>query len=274
MLELYYFPNATCGVKARLALYEKEVDYTRRNLNRDAGDLNTPEYRALNPNGVVPTMVHDGHVLIESTIIMNYTDDAFDGPPLKPDTPSGRADMAMWMKLVDERYFPALADVTYATSQRARVRARHQTEAEIEDYLRHVANEAERARRRSVLRDGPASPEARKGIVVLEGMLDRIDRAVADGDFVCGDRYTLADAALTPFLVRLELLCMAPMWTRSHPNAARWWDRIKARPSYADEGAKDATDEYRAFVEAEGRKCWPAFRDYLETQSDRAPQPA
>ncbi|MEQ8700794.1 MAG: glutathione S-transferase family protein [Bauldia litoralis] len=267
MLELYYFPNATCGVKARLVLHEKGVDYTRRNLNRDAGDLQTPKYRALNPNGVVPTMVHDGHVLIESTVIMSYTDDAFDGPPLKPDTPLGRADMAMWMKLTDERYFPALADLTYATSQRARVRGRYQTDAEIDDYLSHVTNEAERARRRSVLMDGPASPEARRAIVVLNGMLDRIDRTVADASFLCGSRYTLADAALTPFLARLELLCMDPLWKKNYPNATRWWDRIKARPSFADEAAKDVTEEYRAFVGAEGRKCWPALRDYLETQS-------
>ena len=88
MPDLYYFPTATCGCKARLTLAEKGVDFTHRVLDRDAGELVTPEYLALNPNAVVPTMVHDGRVLIESSIIMVYTDEAFDGPSLRPDTAS------------------------------------------------------------------------------------------------------------------------------------------------------------------------------------------
>ena len=60
VLELYYFPTATCGYKARLTLAEKGVEYVHRVLNRDAGDLSTPEYLSLNPNAVVPTLVHNG----------------------------------------------------------------------------------------------------------------------------------------------------------------------------------------------------------------------
>ena len=62
-MRLYYFPTATCGYKARLTL--AEVDFTHRVLDRDAGALVTPEYLALNPNAVVPTMVHDGEVIID-----------------------------------------------------------------------------------------------------------------------------------------------------------------------------------------------------------------
>ncbi len=205
---------------------------------------------------------------------MTYTDDAFDGPPLSPDTALGRAGMAMWMKLIDERYFPALGNLTYATSMRARIRARYQTDAEIDAYLSNVVNEADRARRRNVLMEGPASAEAQTAITVLDAMLARIDRAVAENDFVCGDRYTLADAALTPFLLRLDLLEMGSLWTDGYPNAARWWDAIKTRPSFTEEVATDITDAYRDFVSAEGKKSWPVLRDYLETQSDKAPSMA
>ena len=78
MIELYYFPTATCGYKARLTLAEKGVKFVHRVLDRDAGELVTPQYLKLNPNAVVPTLVHDGHVLIESSIIMVYVDQAFD----------------------------------------------------------------------------------------------------------------------------------------------------------------------------------------------------
>ena len=97
MLELYYFPTATCGLKARLAAEEKGVDYVSRVLDRDAGDLNTPTYRALNPQGVVPTLAHDGRVFVESSVIMRYLDDAFSGPDLMPDSSGDRASANLWM---------------------------------------------------------------------------------------------------------------------------------------------------------------------------------
>ena len=274
MLELYYFPNATCGVKARLTLHEKQVDYTRRLLDRNRGDLNTPEYRALNPKGVVPTLVHDGHVLVESTIIMAYIDDAFDGPPLHPDDPLGRADMAMWLRLTDDVYFPALAALTYATSQRARIRATYTTPEAIEEYLSHMADAEERNQRRKVLEDGAESPEAQDAFATLTAMLARMDQALMTNDFLCGDRYTLADAALTPFLSRLHLLEMSEAWTACHPDVTRWWAHIQTRPSFIDEPLGDLTPDYRAMVSTAGKKAWPVLRDSLNAKAVRSDQTA
>jgi glutathione S-transferase len=263
VLELYYFPNATCGVKVRLALHEKNVAYTRRILDRDRGDLNTPDYRVLNPKGVVPTLVHDGHVFVESSIIMTYADDAFDGPSLRPETPLARSEMAMWLRLVDDLYFPALAALTYATSQRARIRAKYRSQEAIEKYLSHMADAEERDRRRKVLDTGAASREAQDAMVTLAGMLARMDRAMATTDYLCGDRYTLADAALTPFLSRLDLLEMSEAWTASHANVTRWWSLMKARQSFLDEPLADITDAYRDMVSTEGRKAWPILREVI-----------
>lgn len=265
MLELYYFPNATCGVKARLALHEKRVPFARRVLDRDRGDLNSPAYRTLNPNGVVPTLVHDGTVLIESTIIMTYVDDAFPGPDLAPDTPLGRADMAMWLKLVDEKYFPALAALTYATSLRSRLLERYRTDEEIEAYLGKMANEEERNRRRAVLKEGPGSEEARKAFLVLFEMIARMERSLAETAFLCADHYTLADAAVTPFLSRLDLLDMSALWNGPHPKTAEWWERMTARASFQCEALTDITDAYRRFYREEGRKAWPVLRESLDT---------
>lgn len=91
MIELYYFHDATCGIKARLALFEKGVGFTPRVLDRY--ELASPEYLAINPKGLVPTMVHDGEILYESTVICLYVDDAFDGPALKPAAALDRARM-------------------------------------------------------------------------------------------------------------------------------------------------------------------------------------
>src|SRR5262245_49880934 len=83
MLTLYHGRTSVCSIKARLALAEKGVAFESR-LMTLRGDQFDTAYMKLNPNAVVPTIVHDGTVIIESTVIMHYADEAFPGPTLMP----------------------------------------------------------------------------------------------------------------------------------------------------------------------------------------------
>ena len=60
---------SVCAAKVRFAMAEKGLEYTSHMVNLLAREHKTPEYLALNPNGVVPTLVDDGHVVYASTII-------------------------------------------------------------------------------------------------------------------------------------------------------------------------------------------------------------
>ena len=102
MLTLYQNPTAVCAVKVRLVLAEKELAWEARNLDLRAGDQHKPEYLKLNPNGVVPTLVHGDRVLSKSSVIMLYLDEAFPQRALQPSDPWQRAQMRLWMKRVDE----------------------------------------------------------------------------------------------------------------------------------------------------------------------------
>ena len=102
MLELYHNDMSTCAQKVRFAMAEKGVSWQSRHLDLRARDHQTPEYLRLNPNAVVPTIVHDGTVIIESTVINEYIDDAFPGPALRPADAIGRARMRLWTKQLDE----------------------------------------------------------------------------------------------------------------------------------------------------------------------------
>ena len=73
----------------------------------------------LNPKHVVPTLVHDGRVLVESSLIIAYLDDAFPEPPLRPADALGRYAVARWIKRVDDELHPAAPIVTFARGQRS-----------------------------------------------------------------------------------------------------------------------------------------------------------
>jgi Glutathione S-transferase, N-terminal domain len=74
---------SVCAAKVRTALLEKALDCEFIHLDLRAGDAQKPDYLKLNPNAVVPTLVHDHNVLIESTVICEFIDDEWPDPPLK-----------------------------------------------------------------------------------------------------------------------------------------------------------------------------------------------
>src|ERR687883_841046 len=86
MLELYHSVNSVCAQKVRVVLAEKGLEY-REHLMTLRGDQFDPAYMKLNPNAVVPTLVHDGRTVIESSVILYYLDEAFPATPLMPRDP-------------------------------------------------------------------------------------------------------------------------------------------------------------------------------------------
>ena len=110
MLELYHFGFSTCSQKVRLVLAEKQLDFVSHEIDILGGGQHDPAYVQLNPNHVVPTLVHDGAVLIESTLINEYLDDAFPEMPLRAGD-AGRAGtrLRLWTKLLDEKVHAATA---------------------------------------------------------------------------------------------------------------------------------------------------------------------
>ena len=118
MLTLYHGRTSVCSIKARLALAEKGVDWDGKLLTL-RGDQFDPAYMKLNPNAVVPTLVHDGKVIIESTVIMHYVDEVFPSPSLLPSDPVGRSKLRLTTKLMDEYVHVSCMAITFATANRA-----------------------------------------------------------------------------------------------------------------------------------------------------------
>jgi glutathione S-transferase len=117
VLELYHNINSVCAQKVCIALTEKRREAKEHLLNlRD--DQNEPGYLKLNPNGVVPRLVHDSQPVVESSLIFYYIDDIFPEPPLMSKVPLERLRARMYNKLIDEYLHNACAILTFATAFR------------------------------------------------------------------------------------------------------------------------------------------------------------
>jgi glutathione S-transferase len=227
VLELYHNVNSVCAQKVRIALGEKGQE-VREHLLMLQGDQNDPAYMKLNPNGVVPTLVHDGNVISESSLILYYIDDAFPDPPLMPKTPGVRHRVRLYNKLIDEYVHNACTILTFATAFRPRFlkMPREQWLAEI--------NKAPLKRRaeykRSVIEHGLDSEFVADALVQHQKIIGWMVDDLARGRYLAGDEFTNADCAVIPYILRLDLLKLGAMW-RHEPTVVGWWDRVQARPS-------------------------------------------
>ena len=73
--KLYNAPQSTCSQRVRFVLNAKGLAFNEIKLNLLEGDQLKPDYLKLNPNGVVPTLDHDGAIVIDSTVITEYLDE-------------------------------------------------------------------------------------------------------------------------------------------------------------------------------------------------------
>src|SRR5712664_2893358 len=105
---LYNAPQSTCSQRVRFVLNAKGLPFEEKKLDLLAGDQLKPDYLALNPNGVVPTLDHDGSIAIDSSVIIEYLDEIAPAPAsFTPRDPVARAHMRSLMRFIDE--MPAAA---------------------------------------------------------------------------------------------------------------------------------------------------------------------
>jgi glutathione S-transferase len=104
MIELYDFELFASPAKVRLHLAEKGLSWTRRRVDIMNLDHKREAYLALNPAGLVPTLRHDEALLVEADVIMEYIEDTFPGPTLRPADTYERAWMRLWLKTIEQMH--------------------------------------------------------------------------------------------------------------------------------------------------------------------------
>jgi glutathione S-transferase len=260
LLHVYHHGSSVCAAKVRLALFEKEIPWSGHYVDILAGEQFEPEYLAINPRGAVPAIVHDGDVITESTVICEYLDESFAGPPLKPSTALGRARMRTWTKLVDEEIHPATRPLTYVVTHRHAILARG--EQAVEEHIASDPHAAWRERKRRWIREGFAAPDVIEALETFARLLEAMEAALSQQAWLAGDGYSLADGALTPYANRLEMLGLGKMW-QDKPNFMRWFRAVRARPSFEPAIFAYLPEDLRQRMLDDGRRAWPELEPIL-----------
>ncbi len=226
---LYNAPQSTCSQRVRFVLNAKGLAFDEKKLDLLAGDQLKPEYLALNPNGVVPTLDHDGTVVRDSSVIIEYLDEIEPRESFTPRDPGRRAHMRALMRFIDEMPAAAVRVPTFNL-------AFQPTFAKMTEDEFLAFAESKPLRKEFMLamgRSGFPQKEMDSSLGRLRRTYERMDSEIekSGGPFLMGKDLTLADISLMPAIVRMDDLNRYGDWA-DLPRVARWFDAIRAHPAF------------------------------------------
>jgi glutathione S-transferase len=228
---LYNAPQSTCSQRVRFVLHAKGIGFDEHRLDLFSGDQLKPEYLKINPNGVVPTLVHDGGIVTDSSVIMEYLEEI--APQTGVMTPAGplrRGHMRALMRFIDEMPAPAIRVPSYNLAFLPRLQK--MTKEEFQAFAK-----SKPLRKEFMLAMGQTGFPQRE----MDAAMDRLRRTVirmdaeidkSGGPWLLGKDISLADVSVMPVIVRLADLRQQHLW-RDKPSIARWLDLIREQAAYS-----------------------------------------
>jgi len=230
-LVLHHAWRSSASRRVRLCLEEKGLKYESHPVDLGKLEHHSPEYLKINPNGVIPTLVHDGRALYESGTICEYLDEVFPEPPLRPADAWGRASMRNWIRYADERIGNLIIFNWRHDLQKV---AEKWTDAELAERLKKIPSKERREAWLRVARRPYTEEERSEARGKLVQMLDKMEATLAESAWLAGERYSIADIAQVPFAKRIdEEIAPGEMKADRRPRVAKWWAAIQARPAFA-----------------------------------------
>ncbi len=225
-LHLYQFGPSNCSQRVRLALEEKGLEWTAHTLNAAKNEHLHPDYQAINPKRVVPTLVHDGTVVIDSNDILIYLDEKFPEPSLLPTDKASRADLDQL--LADSSAFQM---VIKTLSHGLLFRKMRRISDEDFAYFSDVDLEPERI---AFYQDYMADAEAWAARMdeaqeQMHRALRKLDAILAKREWLNGSAFGLADIS---WIANVYRLMMAKLPVNQYAHVEAWADRIIDRPTF------------------------------------------
>jgi glutathione S-transferase len=211
-------------------LNAKGLAFEEHRLDLFSGDQLKPDYLALNPNGVVPTIVDDGAVVTDSSVIMEYLEEVYpQRRALVPGDPVNRAQMRAMMRFIDEVPAAAIRIPSYNLAFLPHFRS--MSEAEFQ-----ALADSKPLRREFLLKMGRTGfPEAEmdEAMRKLARTVERMDKDIAKsgGPFLLGEEPSLADVSVMPTIVRMDDIRLSHMWA-DKPAISQWLDAVRAEPAF------------------------------------------
>ena len=192
-LHLFHGAISNCSMRVRMTLIEKGLDWTSHHIDLMKKENISDDYFGINPNGLVPTLVDNGVVHIESNDIIDYLDETYSEPSLRAEN---NAEMMEWLHLAAAIHVPACKPYVYAYKIAPKIK---KTQEEQAKYDALQKNEELRSFHSKHAGDKDfATSDLDKAKAILSACFFKLDQTLGGRDWIMGDRFTLADISWIP----------------------------------------------------------------------------
>ncbi|MDE0303671.1 MAG: glutathione S-transferase family protein [Albidovulum sp.] len=269
---LYHHGSSVCAAKVRFAMDEKGQNWDGVYIDILKGEQFDPEYLKLNPKGVVPTLVHDDLVIPDSTVIIEYLDQIAPETAVHPADPWERAQARYWTKAVDEDLHPACGAVTFVCSHRHTVLKNLGPEG-VKEFLASTppmsVTSDWKSQKDAFTRYGFEAPGVEEKVKLYDTYLRKMEDALNGGNvWLVGDKFSIADIAMSPYVNRLAMMSMRGMWEWGRlPNVEKWFARIEARPGFKKSLIDWVPEDLAGDLRENGARSWPEVAKILEIEN-------
>ena len=201
-ITLYNYFRSSTSYRARIALHLKKLNFEYKpvHLLNNGGEQNSAEYRAINPMGGVPTLVHMGHAIAQSSAIIEYLDEAFPQTyQLLPKDAVTRGHIREFCQIInaDTHAYGNLKTLGYLTKNFA------MKDDQKSAWLNYWMNE---------------------GLSACEKILEK-----SSGQFCFGDTVTAADVFLVPAVTTAQRF---EVDTKKYPNITRVFENCRVEEAF------------------------------------------
>lgn len=227
-LHLYHTGFSNCSMRVRITLEEKGLKWTSHPINLMKDENLTEEYIGINPNAVVPTLVDDGVVIIDSADIIDYLNDKFSPGSLSPIANSDQQQMYDWIYLARDNH---LSIKTYMYTNMRGLPSRKKSAQQMEEYRNKQTFDAALVEfhERNSSDEGFSQEQLDNATAVIDDCFQKMDQRLKDNQWLAGDSFSLADIAWIPQLVILKVVNYP---FENYPHLEKWKTSIIQRPSF------------------------------------------
>ena len=228
MLTLYCFGPGANSLKPLLTLYEKGLPFTRRQLNPAIFEHHEDWFKAVNPNGQVPALDHDGKVITESTVICEYLEDVFpDANPMRPSDPYLAAQMRIWTKWVDEYFCWCVS--TLGWHRRIGPLARSLSDEDFEAHVKTIPIYEQQVKWRHA-REGFPQETLDEEMRKIAFSVRKLEARLSESEWLAGPDFSLADVCNFAIANTMEVNYADLVNEADTPHLLAWIRAIQLRP--------------------------------------------
>lgn len=228
-LIFYHAEPVANSLKSMIALKEKGIAFQSVYVDLHRFEQHEPWFLAINPEGQVPVLVHDGQVLTHTSVINEYLEDAFPGtPPLCPADALGKARMRYWNKFIDEHVMNYVS--MHGWHRMVSVVARSIERGEFEKLVDRIPLHEQREKWKTA-RSGFSEADLANATRKIALAVDKVEEQLAHGPWLTGEMYTLADVNFYAHCgMSVARLFPEMDVSRRAPRLVEWVARMEVRP--------------------------------------------